>query len=64
MCCNVRYSIQDEYAADNSSGTGKTYQQVLLGRAISGIGSAGKIALTSVVVAGTCRRRAVRGPRD
>lgn len=39
--------------ADTFSGCGKTYQQVLLGRAVSGVGSAGKIALTSVVVAGT-----------
>lgn len=33
-------------------GVGQTYWQIILGRAISGIGSAGKIALTSIVVAG------------
>jgi hypothetical protein len=33
-------------------GVGKEYWHVILGRAISGIGSAGKIALTSIVVAG------------
>ncbi|KAL6415686.1 putative major facilitator superfamily transporter [Ilyonectria robusta] len=32
-------------------GVGQTYWQIILGRAISGIGSAGKIALTSIVVA-------------
>lgn len=31
---------------------GQTYWQVLAGRALSGIGSAGKIALASIVVAG------------
>lgn len=36
-------------------GVGQTYWQIILGRAISGIGSAGKIALTSIVVAGERR---------
>lgn len=39
------------------SGISKTYWQVLAGRAISGIGAAGMIALTSIVITGMSASR-------
>lgn len=35
------------------SSIGSEYWHILLGRALSGIGSSGKIALASIIVAGT-----------
>jgi hypothetical protein len=41
------------YPHQDFSGIGKTYWQILVGRAISGIGASGMVALTSIVITGT-----------